>query len=91
MKDREGTEDNEKAAILTTTEVDREYDIVDELAVPIQKWAQFRKLANKAIHHFALWNESKATWALNHTQSGSKSLIGADSQSWFFEQFVFTL
>ena len=36
MKDREGTEDNEKAAILTTTEVDREYDIVDELTTVIE-------------------------------------------------------
>lgn len=35
MKNREGTWDNETTALLTTTEVDREYDILDELTIAI--------------------------------------------------------
>ena len=73
MKKREGTRDNEKAALTTTTELDREYDIVEELTAVIDEIektierSETEKLEESFSYIRFLLEE------LNHTLSGRGS------------------
>ena len=40
--------------------------VIDQL-VPIQKWAKFKRLVHKALHHVDLLQEYSTTCTLNHS------------------------